>query len=75
MNDLDSLTLAEGWHWLIRRSDGAARIAYFDRRGWRVADAMGRTTCRRRQQVERLYRYLRRVQPPDHSSLDKESPE
>ncbi len=64
MDKWESFPLAEGWHWLVRRNDDAPRLAYFNRCGWRVADAIGRTTYRRSQQVERLYRYLKPARPP-----------
>jgi hypothetical protein len=54
-----------GWHALKRRRDGAWTVGFWTGiSGWRVADAIGRTTIRSEGQVGRLYDYGERVALP-----------
>lgn len=56
--DWNGLPARTGWHWLVRKRDGEARMAFYDRKGaWRVADAIGRTVCLSEFKVGSLYQY------------------
>ncbi len=62
--------VAEGWHWLERALDGERRLAFFHRRAWRVADAIGRTTLTTEATARRLYHYVAPNPPPHISAAD-----
>ena len=52
-------TPCDGWHWLQRRSDGAMRLGFYNRLGgWRISDAIGRTSLMGRVAVARDYRLV-----------------
>lgn len=62
----DERELENGWHWLIRRKDGAPRAGFYNRfcSGWRISDAIGRTVHRSNTMVMKHYFYLRPIEQP-----------
>ena len=57
----DGIPETEGWYLLRRRRDGAARLAHWCRRTWRVSDSIGRTVITSEQSVSQRFALERRV--------------
>ncbi len=53
-----------GWHWLRRRRDDKYRLAFYDGSWWRLADAIGRTTCRGPLWIVKRFWHVQSVREP-----------
>lgn len=60
----DGIPETEGWYLLRRNRDGAARLAHWCRRTWRVSDSIGRTTVISEQDVAQRFVLERKVGAP-----------